>query len=420
MDIEINESSEDRKAGRTNIKMSALTIHNRGQWNRRGMTWLKENVCTNVESIIGAPFVVSFIDDKKTIPSGHGTLSYDDDGNCEFLDSDTVGTIQKSWIENVTIDDVESEKLVCSGYLFNQRYPNFVKWLKNEVKQGTKIKGSVEANGKGDSKQIVYEDGSNGRDDDGEWITGRVPVIFDFSGVAILLPDVVTEADPGSEIIELNNLDANKSTENTSDDIDDIKKEENNMAEVVNNDNIVVELNQKIIAQVEEINTLKNQLTAHETELNSAKEDLANSKEKEVELNGLLVEANKNLEAQKTQVAELNTEIEPLRKLKEDSEKEKVQSEINSYFSAIKKENGFSEAELNSLQTEYVDKCDFDGLKTKEAELCVQKFKALKNVEGVNTELNSLDSSKEGTIYFSTKVETVEINSTNDGSNLFK
>lgn len=417
MDIELNETAEDRKAGRTNIKMSALTIHQRGQWNRRGMTWLKENVEKNLESIVGAPFVVCFIDDSKTIPSGHGTLSYDEYGNCEFLDSDTVGSIQKAWIENVVIDDINSEKLVCSGYIYNQRYPNFTKWLKDEVKKGTHIKGSVEANGKGNSRSIIYEDGSNGKDKDGNWITGRVPVIFDFTGVAILLPDVVKEADPGSEIIELNTTNNTQSTDVKSDDIDKNTKEVTEMA-CEPKDTSIVELNEKIVSQIEELNELKNKLSDAESELSSCKGKLTEAKKKEDELNELLVEANKNLEAQKTQISELNTEIEPLRQMKTDIAKSEAQSEINEYYESIKNENGFSEAELNSLKEDFVDKCDLEGLKAKEAELCVAKIRAMKVAEKSCAELNSITDSNE--LFFSTKVENeIETNSMDDGSNLF-
>jgi hypothetical protein len=119
-DIELNESLEDKKAGRTQITMTALTIHQRGEWNRRGMTWLEEYVQANIESIIGAPYVVRFIDDDKTIPSDHGTLTYDVNGNCQFLDSDTVGSIQKAWVQEVEVDGVISKKLITTGYLMFQ------------------------------------------------------------------------------------------------------------------------------------------------------------------------------------------------------------------------------------------------------------------------------------------------------------
>lgn len=408
-DVEINESLEDKKAGRTHIKMTALTIHKRGEWNRRGMTWLEEYVKANIESIIGAPYVVRFIDENKTIPSDHGTLTYDENGNCQFLDSDVVGSIQKAWIEEVEVDGVVSKKLVTSGYLYNQRCPNFVKWLKEEINT-TKIKGSVEANGKGENKSIIYEDGGNGKDENGEWIIGRIPVVFDFAALAILLPNVVTEADSGSEIIELNVV--KESTDTTSDDIEENKtcKEENNMADLTNE--AVIELNNKIIELNSQVNDFKTQLEAKDSEINVLKE-------KNEELNSLLVEANKTIESGKTQIAELNSEIEPLRKLKEEADKAKVMAEVNAYFETIKTENGFTEAELNSLKTEYVDKCDLEGLKAKEKELCVNKFKEMVKVTKATAEVNSNECDI-NTLFFSTKIETVEVNDANDGSELFK
>jgi uncharacterized coiled-coil protein SlyX len=412
-DIEINESLEDKKAGRTQITMTACTIHQRGKWNKRGMTWLEEYVNNNIESIIGAPFVVCFIDDQKTIPSGHGTLTYDENGNCQFLDSDTVGTIQKAWIQDVEVDGVVSKKLVVSGYLFNQRYPSFVGWLKDEVSNGTNVKGSVEANGKGDSKNIVYEGGGNGKDESGNWIIGRIPQIFDFSGLAILLPDVIEPADDGSEVIELNSL-TNQSTDDKSDDIE--QQQETNSKE---DKTIMDELNVKIAELNATIAELNNAITEKDAEINRCKEELNTSKTKEAELNTLLVDANKSVESHKTQIAELNTEIEPLRQMKNEADKAKVQAEINSYFETVKTENGFTEVELNSLKTDFVEKCDLEGLKKKEEELCINKFKEMRKATVATAELNNKTDSVD-TLFFSTKIETVETNSADDGSELFK
>lgn len=408
-DIEINESQEDKKAGRTQITMTANTIHNRGEWNRRGMTWLEQNVEANINSIIGAPYVVRFMDDNKTIPSDHGTLSYDEYGNCQFLDSDIVGSIQKAWIQEVETDGVISKKLVTSGYLYNQRCPNFVKWLKEEVSNGAVIKGSVEANGKGESKSIIYEDGGNGKNENDEWIMGRVPVVFDYSGLAILLPNVVTEADSGSELIEINTL---QSTDEQSDDIENNKlcKEEINMEDV--SKDAIVELNNKIVELNAKIIELNVQLESKDTELNSLKNT-------ETELNSLLVDANKTIESHKTQLVELNTEIEPLRQMKNDSDKAKVQAEVNSYFETVKSENGFTEVELNSLKSDYVDKCDLEGLKKKEEEICINKFKEMRKATVATAELNT-NTDTVDTLFFSTKVEAVETNSADDGSELFK
>lgn len=428
--IEINELKEDRKRGRLNITITALSIHERGKWNKRGMTWLEEYVNANIESAIGMPIVVSWLIDKE-IPSDHGTYDFDEDGNRIFYDSDTVGSVQQASIEEVEIDGIKGKKMVCKGYIYSQRYPKFCKWLKSQMAESEHVKGSVEADGKGDSKEIIYEHG-NGHNPDGTWEMGRIPVVFDFTGLCILCPHVVKPADDGSEVVEVNSLN------NHHEISDDIKnkdmKEDSQMAEM--NADSVVELNNKIVEQATEINELKRQINEKDSELNKCKEEINLLKEKEAELNkckeeintyktkeeelnSLLVEANKSVEYQKAQIAELNSEIEPLREMKKNTDAAKAEAEINSYFESIKKENGFSEAELNSLKEEYVDKCDLAGLKAKETELCVNKFKEMRKVESVKAELNADDT--EDKLFFSTKLDNVEINNVSeDGSDLFK
>lgn len=189
------------------------------------------------------------------------------------------------------------------------------------------------------------------------------------------------------------------------------KKEDKQTMDKDNNKDVsVVELNAQIVDKVNEINTLNKTISDKDVEINTLKE-------KEVELNQLIVEANKTIEAQKQQITELNTEIEPLRQLKVEKETKEKQAEINTYFETVKAENGFTEAELNTLKTEYVDKGDLDGLKSAETELCVKKVKEMKKVEKVETEVNSLNDNN---LFFSTKVETVETNTSNDGSELFR
>lgn len=411
--IEINELKEDKKRGRLNITITALSIHERGEWNKRGMTWLEEYVNANIESAIGMPIVVSWLIDKE-IPSDHGTYDFDEEGNRIFYDSDTVGSVQEAFIEEVEIEGIKGKKMVCKGYIYSQRYPKFCKWLKTQVAESEHVKGSVEADGKGDSKEIIYEHG-NGHNPDGTWEMGRIPVVFDFTGLCILCPHVVKPADDGSEVIEINSL--NNHSEK-SDDIQNANKKEDSKMTEINTDS-VVELNNKIVEQATEINELKRRINEKDAELNKCKEEINACKTKEEELNSLLVEANKSVESQKTQIAELNSEIEPLRKMKEDADATAAKAEINSYFESIKNENGFSEAELNSLKVEYVDKCDLAGLKTKEQELCVNKFKEMRRVASVSAELNS--NEEEENLFFSTKVDNVEINNVDeDGSDLFK
>lgn len=449
MDLEIcsiqEQTDEDVKAGRVKITMSAYEIYETGnysQHNKRGLHWEEKYTIDNMESAIGAPFVVRFIDEERTIISDHGRMENDiEDGTIIFPDSDTVGHIEKVWIQEKEIEGKIRKVLMCSGVLYDQRYHELTKYIRSTLSSGGRIKGSVEICGKGKSEQILYEHGYGSHDSNGDLVFPRTPVKYDITAIAIL-SDFVPPADDGSEVIEINSLNNSTTPDNLnshsdiSDDIKQINKKEDSQMAEINNDS-VVELNNKIVTQATEINDLQrqinekdaelnrckeelNSLKEKETELNQCKEELNASKDKETELNSLLVEANKTVEAQKTQIAELNSEIEPLRQMKADIDAKNAQAEVNSYFETIKKENGFSEAELNSLKTDFVDKCDLAGLKAKETELCVNKFKELKRIDTANAELNSVDTDTDS-LFFSTKVDSVEINNiADDGSDLFK
>lgn len=197
--IELCEMPEGDVAGRLKIKMSALCIHpDTTQHNDNGITWLEQYVEDNKQSAIGMPYVVSWLDEENQIPSDHGTMSYDDEGNAVF-EGVTVGSVQDVYIEDVEINGETKRLLMTEGFLYGQRYPLFIKWLKNELKNGV-VYGSIEINGKGKSKTIVYRDGS--KNDDGTMKVGRIPTVFDFSGLAILY--LTEPADKNSIIFEVN------------------------------------------------------------------------------------------------------------------------------------------------------------------------------------------------------------------------
>lgn len=199
--IEINEMPEGQLAGRTKIKMTALEIPKSITiWNENGITWVEEYIQDNLESIKSASYKVCFVDDDKTIPSGHGSMEYDEDGNVIFPDSDTVGSILDAYIEDKEINNETKKVLVTEGVLYKQSYPNFVEWLKTEIKNGT-VYGSIEINGKGDNKTIVYANQS--KNADGTPYFGRQPKIFDFTALAIL-SSFVEPSDKASQVLEVN------------------------------------------------------------------------------------------------------------------------------------------------------------------------------------------------------------------------
>lgn len=197
--IEICELPEEDLAGKTKVRMSALKIHeDNSEFNSNGITWIEEYVNNNLDSMIGSPYVVSWLDEENQIPSDHGAMSFDDDGNVIF-EGVAVGAVQDAFIDTVEIDGVDTKVLMTEGYIFTQRYNKFVEWLRNEVENG-KVYGSVEINGKGKSKTIEYLNG--GTNEDGSLKDGRVPTVFDFTGLAILY--IANPADKNSIVFEVN------------------------------------------------------------------------------------------------------------------------------------------------------------------------------------------------------------------------
>ena len=517
--IELCEMPNEEVAGRAKIKMSALKISkDDNDNNENGLNWVKSYVQDNINSIIGASYKVAFIDDNKTYPSGHGCMVYDDSGNITFPDSETVGSIQDAYIENMNIDGEDCEVLSTEGFIYKQSYPNFYDWLKTETSNGI-VYGSIEINGKGENKQIIYD--GNSINSDGTPLNGRKPKSFDFTALAIL-SDFVPPADKFSRVFEVNskqkeddeimakekiNIDNSKdSAYNSSSwnvdkgayfnkckeasnamavfnegyliknissvndvveadvkyphhhfegnkmvvDISGIKaavqrlaqndssnqeakqhaikhyKElglelpeflggdnKNNKQEVNSMDEkVVLEFNQKIEDKTNEIN----ELNTKNTELNA----------KNAELSEAVTNANKTCEELNAKITslteELNAckkELEEKKKAEMDAEAEAKKVECNSYFETEIPKDGFSEAEVNSLK-HFVEEVNLDGLKSAEAEICAKKFKEIKKAEiaAKEIEVNSIDNGDK--LFFSTKVESVEVNDAETGAELFK
>jgi len=144
-------------------------------------------------------------------------------------------------------------------------------------------------------------------------------------------------------------------------------------------DKMLKEKDDKILEQATQIAELNSKIETFEKsslELNT----------KITELNTTIVEVNKTLEQEKTEKESITTEINSLREFKIEVEKKEKEVEINTYFINEVSKNGFTEVELNTLKTEYVEKVDFDGLKKAEANLCIQKFKEM---NAVKAELNT-------------------------------
>lgn len=207
MNTVLEMGSKKTKSGRRYIKMALHTIHqNDEDVQDNGLHWVKKYVLNNIDTAVNMPICVEFTDDSKTVPLGHGYTDQIEDENGNpmpvFENSEVVGVIEKAQIETITVNDSEVEVLAGEGYLFDQRYPNFVKWLKSNMETNT-IKSSIELVGtEENNNQIVY---------DGE-VTAehRTPMVYSYSGTAILS---VKEADENAVVLEAASLNKNNKKE---------------------------------------------------------------------------------------------------------------------------------------------------------------------------------------------------------------
>lgn len=255
--------SKKLKGGRRYIKMALLTIHeNQEDTNLNGLHWKEEYVLNNLESAKNMPICCEFTDETKTIPLGHGYTEQilDDDGNTipVFENSEVVGTIEKAQIEKITINGNEKRVLVGEGYLYNQRYPNFVKWLKDNMIENS-IKSSIEIVGTEENDNHIIYEGEATED-------YRVPMQFSFSGTAILS---VKEADENAVVLEAASLNKNNHTESEVNRMDE--KTISLIADAVKN--AVTETNSKNAeyeAKIEELNQIITEKDSKITELNTS------------------------------------------------------------------------------------------------------------------------------------------------------
>ena len=310
--LEINKRIS--KGGRKNIRMVLLTIHEEGEMNRNGITWVEQYVLDNLESIKGIPICATFLDEDKENLYDHGYTETveSEDGKSEplFLNSESVGVIEDAKIEVIEIDGETKKVLVGYGYIFCQRYPNLCEKL-----ESSKVKSSIEIMGTDENdRKIIYDGGYKEK--------GRKPMVFDFTGTCLL---GVLEADENCYVLEV--------AENKN------KEEKLNMDE-----NKIIEVIQKAIT---ETNAVKADTETKIAELNSQIE----AKDAEIkEANEAKEVAENNASEKDSKIAELEAENAKLKeelaacKKREaceafdamlanytDDEKKCVESEINAY-----------------------------------------------------------------------------------------
>ena len=356
------------KGGRRYIKMALLTIHeNEEDTQGNGLHWVEEYVLNNLDSAINMPICCEFVDDTKTVPLGHGYTDEieDDNGNPVpvFLNSEVVGTIEKAQIEKINIDGEDKKVLVGEGYLFNQRYPNFVKWLKENIATNT-IKSSIELVGTEENNNHIIYDGEATRE-------YRVPKEFSFSGTAILS---VKEADENAIVLEAASLNKNNNQESEVNEMDE--KTINMLCDSVKS--AVTETNSKNAeyeATISELNTSISEKENTIVELNASVEELKKAiADMEVERDAwyseretLTKQLGEALAAQR--LGELNSAIENFTYEQKDFAKDEIEKfktdpvnvEINTVLDAIYRGIGKQSMEKKDEPVVEINSADIYG-----------------------------------------------------------
>lgn len=316
-------SSRNSKNGRRHFKVILHEIYpdtcvdeSEGvgrQYNENGICWIREYCEAALESIKGMSIRCEFVDEDRTELWGHGATEYKD-GLPIFEDAVVIGTFDKGYITE--IDTEEGTKTVCvgEGTIDGLCYANFVEKLAKDIKNGCSPFGSVEILKTGDNPTIVYKYGYKD--------FGRIPMIFEYSGFALL---GIEPADQTSKILELNQ--SNKT------DKEELTMGENEIKAIVSQ--VISEMN----SSADELNKMREECEARIADSQAVVDELQKGIEElneeiaelQAKINALN-EANSALEADKET---LTGEINELKSSLEDAQKKEKIGELNAAISAF-------------------------------------------------------------------------------------
>lgn len=216
--LEVN--SVPDPSGRRRFKLSLHEIYpDRSQTNLNGICYLEQYVEKNMGSVAEMPLCCEFADRNRSVPLGHGETGFRADDNMPlFENSIVVGAFDGAQIEDVEQDGQKHRVLTGTGVLYEQRYPNLVKWLTAHMNDSEPIRGSVEFVGLAENNGLIaYEPG--------ESRTFRVPTEYQYSGYCLL---TVPASDESAVLLELNK--ANNTLNEEEKELDEQTRKEINEA----------------------------------------------------------------------------------------------------------------------------------------------------------------------------------------------
>ena len=389
-------SSKKNKNGRRKFKTVLCEIHPDTcvdeekqvgtEYNKNGITWIKEYCEKALPSIVGMPLRCEFIDDERTEILGHGDTGIID-GIPIYEDAVTLGTCTKGYIDTINSDKGEIMAVIAEGEIDAQCYHNFVEKLDNDIKEGIYPSGSVEIMRTGENDSIIYKYGYKDY--------GRIPMVFDFSGYALL---GVEPADDSAKLIELNQ---NKEDVNTMTDLEIKALVAQTVTELSNQEVEINKCKEECEAKIAEANAKVEQIVAEKNEIE------ATSAQIQAALDALKAEK----EALDKKWEELWAENDALKKaLGEAKAKERIADLNNALSEFTDVEQNYAKEEIEAFNAD-PNSCEINSIvdkiwqgigkaaKTDETKKAAEQNSNQKTAEDIFGEINSAADNDDTNIF---------------------
>ena len=328
-------SSEVSKNGRRHFKVILHEIYPDScvdekngvgtMYNENGITWIREYCEKALPTLVGKSIRCEFLDEERTFLNGHGVTETKDDLPL-FENAVMIGTFERGYITD--IETSEGVKTVCigEGTIDGLCYHNFCEKLDEDIENGNAPNGSIEILKTGDNPKIIYKYGYVDK--------GRIPMIFEYSGYALL---GVRPADKTAKILELNNVNKEENTMGENEIkaiVSQVIGEMNSSAEEINKmreecEQRIAESQALVTELQNEINGLNENIAELESKVNALNEANACLTSEKESLTGEVNELKSNLEEaqKKERVGELNEAIKEFT----DEQKAYAQAEIDAF-----------------------------------------------------------------------------------------
>lgn len=164
------------------------------EYNKNGITWIKEYCENALDSIKDASIRCVFTDEERSEILDHGFTGVDPKTNMPtYEDAVVIGHFTNGYIDEVETEDGVITACIGEGVIDSQCYHNLVEKLEDDAANGIYPDGSIEITRTEDNDEIIYKYGYKDK--------GRIPMVFKHSGYAILS---ARPADDYAKLIELN------------------------------------------------------------------------------------------------------------------------------------------------------------------------------------------------------------------------